>query len=262
MRRFLTVVAQLALLGLFDWIYFINDFSGYTAKQWWAFALLHAAILVEFVALFVLRRMKAMPISKKHPIVVFTVYFVIQLVLAIVFTLVNKIELKYVIIFEATVLVLELLAFGTLYLMQRHRDKKSGNVTEKPKKKHESVVEDDDEDETEEEAVETVEEEEPAPIKVKSSAMLLLLQFLADPAKWNVPEELSKDIDILTQIASNASQHSYDVLGGIEVQLKTQTDALKSYVGNQSIDRAKATVRKIIEILNERENQIDEIEQN
>lgn len=250
MRRFLMIVSQLALLGLFDWIYFIND-----AKQWWAFGLLHAVVVVEFIALYVLRRMKTMPISKKHPIVVFTVYFAIQFIATTVYTLVDQENVRYILsIVFWTVFVLELLAFGALYLMLRHSEK--GKEPKKEKNQKGKTTD------TAEGKNADANEEENAPIKVNSSSMILLLQFLSNPGDFDIPEELSKDIDILTQIASNATQHSYDVLGGLEVKLKVQIDSLKSYIEKKSVSRAKATVKKIVETLNDRENQIDEIERN
>ena len=87
------------------------------------------------------------------------------------------------------------------------------------------------------------------------------MKFLADPSNWDVPEGF-KEIDQLTEAASTASQYTYEELSEIEDSIKEQTNALKAYLQNDSIPRAKTVLYNIIDLLEEREAKIDEIENN
>lgn len=252
MISYLLFLPQLALIALYDWIFFVNEYTAFSANCWWAFSFLHTSLLVEFVSVVLLRHMKQMPLTKKHPMWLFTIIMGIQFLLSVVFSLVSIIKLKWVVILSSVVFAVELLSFGVLMLVQKHRDKKINSYS----------------DETEEEDVpEEVEPEPepepelpPPPEKIKSTAMLLLMKFLADPNNWDVPEDF-EEINRLTELVSASSQYTYDELLSLESDLKEQTDALKKYIQNKSMDRAKKTIAVIIDLLKEREIRIGEIEE-
>ena len=237
---------QIALIVLYDWIFFVNEYTAFSANCWWAFSFLHATLLVEFVSVYLLRHMKQMPFTKKHPMWLFTIVMGIQFLFAVVFSLVNIIKLKWVIILSAFVFMVELLSVGVLLLVQKHREKNG----------HYGYDEMESQDEPE-----IVEPELPPPPKnIKSSAMLLLMKFLADPSNWDVPEDFD-EINELTELASSSTQYTYEELSTIESELKDQTNALKTYIQNQSMNQAKKSVFIIIDLIKEREAQINKIEE-
>lgn len=186
----LLLLPQLALIALYDWIFFVNEYTAFPANCWWAFSFLHATLLVEFVSIYLLRHQKQMPFTKKHPMWLFTIVFGIQFVFAVVFSLVQIIKLKWVIILSAIIFAAELASLGVLLLVQKHREK-SGHI-----------------DSIEEDVDVVVEDDEPElpppPQKIKSTAMLLLMKFLADPSNWDVPEEFD-EINQLTELASSST---------------------------------------------------------
>ena len=91
--------------------------------------------------------------------------------------------------------------------------------------------------------------------------MLLLMKFLADPNNWDVPEDFD-EINALTELASSSTQYTYEELSALESDLKEQTNALKTYIQNRSMNRAKNSVFVIMDLLEERENKIFEVENN
>lgn len=256
MRYYLLFLPQFALVALYDWIFFMNEYSEFSANRWWAFAFLHATLLAEFVFMCFLRHMKKMPISKKHPMCWFTIVMGLQFLMVIIFSLVDF-RLRWVIILCASIFALELFSGGILLLVQKRREKR-GSSNEKEEVKGKKVKE----KKIKEEKVKEEEPElPPPPKKIKSSAMLLLMKFLADPGNWDVPEGFS-EIDALTDMASTSTQYTYEELAQIESEIKEQTDALKSYLKNESLTRAKNEVYIIMDLLRKRERQIREIEKN
>lgn len=63
-------------------------------------------------------------------------------------------------------------------------------------------------------------------------------------------------------LASHSTQYTYEELSAIEFDLKEQTSALKTYIQNRSMKRAKNSAFIIMDLLEERENKIFEIENN
>lgn len=245
MLSYLLFLPQFALIALYDWIFFVNEYTAFPANCWWAFSFLHANLLVEFVSVYLLRHMKQMPFTKKHPMWLFTIVIGIQFLFAVVFSLVSIIKLKWVIILSTFVFAAELLSLGFLLLVQKHREKKG----------YSDYDEAEDEDEPEE-----IEPELPSPPqKIKSTAMLLLMKFLADPNNWDVPEDFN-EINELTDLASSSTQYTYEELSFLESDLKEQTNALKTYIQNKSMSRAKNSVFIIMDLLEEREKKIFEFE--
>ena len=253
MVSYLLFLPQIALIALYDWIFFVNEYTAFPANCWWAFSFLHATLLVEFLSAYLLRRMKQMPFTKKHPMWLFTIVIGIQYLFAVVFSLVSFIKLKWVIILSACVFAVELLSLGILLLVQKHREKKGCDECEETEDQPENAAEEQDEPE------EAEPELPPPPKKVKSTAMLLLMKFLADPSNWDVPEDFDEIIE-LTELASASSQYTYEELSAIEADLKDQTNALKTYIRNNSMPRAKNTVFIIMDLLIEREKRIVELE--
>ena len=245
MINYLLFLPQIALIALYDWIFFVNEYTAFPANCWWAFSFLHATLLVEFVSVYLLRHMKQMPFIKKHPLWLFTIVIGIQFLFSVVFSLVSFIKLKWVIILLTFVFAAELLSLGFLLLVQKHREKKGYSDYDEA------------EDEGEPEEIEP--ELPPPPKKVKSTAMLLLMKFLADPNNWDVPEDFN-EINELTDLASSSTQYTYDELSAIESDLKEQTNALKTYIQNNSMNRAKNSVFIIMDLLEEREKRIFEFE--
>ena len=241
MLSYLLFLPQIALVALYDWIFFVNEYTAFPANCWWAFSFLHATLLAEFVSVYLLRHMKQMPFTKKHPMWLFTIVIGIQFLFAVVFSLVSIIKLKWVIILSAIVFVTELLSLGVLLLVQKRREKKGYTEC--------------DETMDEDEAEEVEPELPPPPKKIKSTAMLLLMKFLADPNNWDVPEDFD-EIDELTELASRSTQYTYEELSAIESELKEQTNALKTYIQNNSMNRAKNSVFIIMDLLEEREKKI------
>ena len=245
MLSYLLFLPQIALIALYDWIFFVNEYTAFPANCWWAFSFLHATLLAEFVSVYLLRHMKQMPFTKKHPMWLFTIIMGIQLLFAVVFSLVSIIKLKWVIILSAFVFVAELLSLGVLLLVQKHREKKEcGGYDEVDSQNEPEIVEP---------------ELPPPPKKIKSTAMLLLMKFLADPNNWDVPENFD-EINELIEMASHSTQYTYEELSAIESELKEQTNALKTYIQNSSMNRAKNSVFIILDLLKERENKIFEVE--
>ena len=145
----------------------------------------------------------------------------------------------------AFVFIAELLSLDVLLLVQKHREKNG----------HDGCDEMENQDEPE-----IVEPElPPPPKKIKSSAMLLLMKFLADPSNWDVPEDFD-EINGLIELASRSTQYTYEELSAIESDLKEQTNALKTYIQNRSMNRAKNSVFIIMDLLEEREKRIFEFE--
>lgn len=245
MLNYLLFLPQLALIALYDWIFFVNEYTAFSANCWWAFSFLHATLLVEFISVYFLRHMKQMPFTKKHPMWLFTIVVGIQFLFAVVFSLVSIIKLKWVIILSALVFVTELLSLGVLLLVQKHREKKEYS--------EDDYIEDDEEPEKIEPEL------PPPPKKIKSTAMLLLMKFLADPNNWDVPEGFD-EINELTELASSSTQYTYEELSALESDLKEQTNALKTYIQNRSMNRAKNSVFIIMDLLEEREKKIFEVE--
>ena len=245
MLNYLLFLPQLALIALYDWIFFVNEYTAFPANCWWAFSFLHATLLVEFVSVYLLRHMKQMPFTKKHPMWLFTIVMGIQFLFAVVFSLVSIIKLKWVVILSTFVFMAELLSLGVLLLAQKHREK------------NEYAGYDETESQDEPEIVEP--EPPPPPKKIKSSAMLLLMKFLADPRNWDVPEDFD-EINGLIELASRSTQYTYEELSAIESDLKEQTNALKTYIQNQSMNRAKNSVFIIMDLLEEREKRIFDFE--
>lgn len=242
---FLLFVPQILLITLYDLVYFTNDYVSFSANCWWAFSFLHATLLTELISIYLLRHMKQMPFTKKHPMWLFTIEFGIQYLFAVVFSLVRIIKLKWVIILSSVVFIIELFSLEVLLLIQKHREKISaedGTETES-----EDIVDGD-------------ERELPSPPpKITSTAMLLLMKFLADPNNWDVPEEFN-EINRLTELASSSTQYTYEKLLYIENDIKEQTNALKTYIQSESFQRAKSTVLTIIDLLERREKIIFDIE--
>lgn len=245
MINHLLFLPQIALIALYDWIFFVNEYTAFSANCWWAFSFLHATLLVEFVSVYLLRHMKQMPFTKRHPMWLFTIVIGIQFLFSVVFSLVSFIKLKWVIILLTFVFAAELLSLGFLLLVQKHREKKGYS--------------DYDEAEDEDEPEEIEPELPPPPKKIKSTAMLLLMKFLADPNNWDVPEDFN-EINELTDLASSSTQYTYEELSAIESDLKEQTNALKTYIQNNSMNRAKNSVFIIMDLLEEREKRIFEFE--
>ena len=245
MRNYFLFLPQLALAALYDWIFFVNEYSAYPAERWWAFAFLHATLLAEIVFVCFLRRMKQMPLIKKQPMWLFTTVFALQFLLTVVFSLVSAITLKWVIILSSAVLAIHLLLFGILLLVQKRRDKKERG------------------DEDSSEVIEPEPQPEPElpepPKKIKSSSMLLLLKFLSDPGSWEVPADFAV-MKELTDAASSSKQYTYEELSDIEAKLKEHTNALKTFIKNKSMQRAESTALAIIDLLKEREDKIFEVE--
>lgn len=57
-------------------------------------------------------------------------------------------------------------------------------------------------------------------------------------------------------------KYTYEELSALESDLKEQTNALKTYIQNRSMNRAKNSVFIIMDLLEERENKIFEVENN
>lgn len=87
------------------------------------------------------------------------------------------------------------------------------------------------------------------------------MKFLADSSNWDVPEDFD-EINELTELASASTQYTYEELSAIESDLKEQTNALKTYIQNRSMNRAKNSVFVIMDLLKEREKKILGFENN
>lgn len=247
MLHYLLFLPQIALITLYDWVFFANEYTLFPANCWWAFAFLHVTLMFEFVSMYFLRQMKQMPFTKKHPMWLFTIIIGIQFLLTVIFSLVSTIKLKWVIILLAFVFTTELLSLGVLLFVQKHRNKKGHN-------NYGEALDEDVQKEVEQDLL-------PPPKQIKSTSLLLLMKFLANPNSWGVPEDFY-EIDELTVLASTSSQYTYNELLYLESALKLHTDALKKYIQNQSINRAKNSIFVIMDLLQEREKRINEIEEN
>lgn len=61
-------------------------------------------------------------------------------------------------------------------------------------------------------------------------------------------------------VVTDCRQYTYEELRSIEEEIKVQTNALKIYTNNNSVERATATAKRIINLLDLREEEIDKIE--
>lgn len=229
MKKYLLLLPQLALIALYNWIFFSNDISTYAANSWWAYVLLHVAFVVEIVALCFLKGLKEMPIIKKHHIWAFTVVFAIQFIFDVIFALVKTIELNLVIILSGSALLLELILFGVLFLVQRHREKNGS----------------DEEDDG----------------KPKSQAILDLKELLSNRKKWNISEDLG-EITALTRVVDMATKNTSDEIADIEKKVQSQVKALKKYIKNGSEEDAKKVANTLMDLLSKREERIRKVEEN
>ncbi len=253
LKIFGSFLCHILLLGLFDYFFFTHALGNRTNVIWWTFSFYQVAIVSSMIMMILLRRLDKTLFIKALPSTCFliagTIYFVIASLL-IVFGLKH---VKATIILHAVCCLVYLLFYAVLGIYHRIKF---------PKAPAELV---DEEPEVLEEAEVSEEPEEPEEIvkkplvKTKSKTVMLLMTFVTDVKKW----DNLKDMPFLEQLieaASSCTQYTYEELLDWEEELNTQLKALKSYTLNNSVERAAKTARRVMNLLEEREQRIADLE--
>lgn len=232
------VIGQLVLLGGFDYFFVIHSIGVSSAHSWWFFAAYNLVAVSAIVMSVVLRRLDDV---KMLPSTVLLIIVLISFLFSTVTVIIDYQNLKFTIISSLSMVIICALAEVIMYIIQRHR-----------------CEPEEDEDDSEQDEVEEVVEVK-VKKKIKSSAFLLLMTYITDIQEWeNLPS--MPFVDELTGVVSKCRQYTYEDLRSIEEELKVQTNALKSYTNNNSVERAKLTANRIIDLLKKREEELDRIE--
>lgn len=88
---------------------------------------------------------------------------------------------------------------------------------------------------------------------------LLIEDYVTDLKKWNNLDSMPF-LNELIDVVTNCRQYTYEELRSIEEEIKVQTNALKTYTNNNSVERATSTANRIVILLDQREEEIDKIE--
>lgn len=235
--KYLWTLPQIIFLALFDIVFFLNDTSAYTDVNWWCFALLHTAFVLEIVSLVLLRKLKTLPFSKKtHPIMAFMVVFLCHALCATLLSLIPNVEFKITLIINLVFIAAMLVLLGYLLLVQLYRIKKEEKKNPKPKK------------------------EKPAPPeKLDSTALEALKQTVNNDT--SLAGVISADeLNSLKELVDLATPYTYEELDYTEKELKKQLNLLKTLLANDDKDSIPDVIEDIKSVLASRENQISDVE--
>ena len=235
--KYLWTLPQIIFLALFDVVFFLNDTSAYTDGNWWCFALLHTAFVLEIVSLILLKKLKTLPFSKKtHPIIAFMVVFLCHVLVAALFCLIPNVDFTVVLIANFALIGIMLVLLGYLLLVQLYRVRKEEKKNPKPKK------------------------EKPAPPEKLKSTALADLQTMIEESKELASLLPPEEHTALKELAELATPYTYEELEYTEKELKKQQNLLKTLLTNDDTDAIMDAVEDIKSVLASRESQIAEVE--
>jgi hypothetical protein len=235
--KYFWTLPQLIFLALFDVVFFLNDTSAYTDVNWWCFALLHVAFVLEIVSLVLLRKLKTLPFSKKtHPIIAFMVVFLCHALCATLFSLIPNVEFKIALIANLIFIAVMLVLLGYLLLVQLYRVKKEEKKNPKPKK------------------------EKPAPPEKLDSTALEALKQTVDNNAALAGAIPADELNSLKELVGLATPYTYEELDYTEKELKKQLNLLKTLLANDDKDAIPEVIEDVKSVLASRENQIADVE--
>lgn len=238
----LAVIVQLVLLSSFDYFFVIHSIGVSSAYSWWFFAAYNLVAISAIVMSIVLRHLDDVKIL---PSTVLMITVLIAFLFSTVTIIIDYQNLSFSIIASLSMVMIGVIVEATMYVIQHYRCKRASTKVEF---QHNDLRED-----VKDDVVINVK------VKIKSSALLLLMTYITDLKKWenlNSMPFLNELIDVVT----NCRQYTYEELRSIEEEIKVQTNALKIYTNNNSVERAASTANRIVILLDQREEKIDKIE--
>ena len=238
----LAVIVQLMLLSSFDYFFVIHSIGISSVYSWWFFAAYNLVSASAVVMSIVLRHIDDV---KVLPSTILTVTVLISFVFSTTSIIIDYQNLKFTIISAFSMVIISVMMETTMYVIQHYRCKRT---TVEAETQRADLSEDDEDD-----AVIVVK------VKIKSSALLLLMTYITDLKKWDNLDSMPF-LEELICVVTDCRQYTYEELRSIEEEIKVQTNALKIYTNNNSVERATATAKRIINLLDLREEEIDKIE--
>lgn len=246
MKKFLkislAVIVQLVFLSSFDYFFVIHSVGISSVYSWWFFAAYNLVTASAVVMSVVLRRLDDV---KVLPSTILTVTVLISFVFSTTSIIIDYQNLKFTIISAFSMVMISAMMETTMYVIQHYRCKRTNAEAETQR----ADLSEDDEDD----AVIDVK------AKIKSSALLLLMTYITDLKKWDNLDSMPF-LNELIDVVTNCRQYTYEELRSIEEEIKVQTNALKTYTNNNSVERATSTANRIVILLDQREEEIDKIE--
>jgi len=238
----LAVMFQLVLLSFFDYFFVIHSIGVSSMYSWWFFAAYNLVAISAVIMSIVLRHIDDV---KVLPSTVLMITVLISFLFSAISIIIDYQNLKFVIISAFSMVIISTVMEAIMYLIQHYRCKR----TKTEEKLQQSDLGEYDEDDV------VVEDK----VKIKSSALLLLMTYVTDMKKWDNLDSMPF-LNELIDVVTNCRQYTYEELRSIEEEIKVQTNALKTYTNNNSVERATSTANRIVILLDQREEEIDKIE--
>lgn len=238
----LAVMVQLVLLSIFDYFFVIHSIGVSSVYSWWFFAAYNLVAISAVIMSIVLRHIDDV---KVLPSTVLMITVLISFLFSTISIIVDYQNLKFAIISAFSMVIISTVMEAIMYLVQHYRCKRTKTEVEV----QQSDLGEDAEDDV------VVEEK----VKIKSSALLLLMTYITDLKKWDNLDSMPF-LNELINVVTDCRQYTYEELRSIEEEIKVQTNALKAYTNNNSVERATSTANRIVILLNQREEEIDKIE--
>lgn len=238
----LAVIVQLVLLISFDYFFVIHSIGVSSVYSWWFFGAYNLVAISAIIMSIVLRRIDDV---KVLPSTVLMITVLISFLFSTIAIIIDYKNLKFSIISAFSIVIISAVMETTMYVIQHYRCKRT--------KAEEEVQQSDLGEDNEEDVVVEVK------VKIKSSALLLLMTYITDLKKWDNLDSMPF-LDELINVVTDCRQYTYEELRSIEEEIKVQTNALKTYTNNNSVERATSTANRIVNLLDQREEEIDKIE--
>lgn len=238
----LAVIVQLVLLSSFDYFFIVHSVGVGSVYCWWFFAAYNLVAISAVIMSVVLRHMDDV---KLLPSTVLTITTLISFLFSTISVIMDYQNIKFSIISALGMVIINAVAETTMYVIQHYRCGRTKVETEAQQSDFGEYDEDDTAGEVK--------------TKIKSSALLLLMTYVTDLKKWDNLSSMPF-LDDLICVVTDCRQYTYEELRGIEEEIKVQTNALKTYTNNNSVERATATANRIVNLLDQREEELDRIE--
>lgn len=232
---------QLVLLSFFDYFFVIHSIGVSSMYSWWFFAAYNLVAISAVIMSIVLRHIDDV---KVLPSTVSMITVLISFLFSTI-SIIDYQNLKFVIISAFSMVIISTVMEAIMYLIQHYRYKHTKTEVELQQSDLGEYAEDD-----------VVVEDK---VKIKSSALLLLMTYVTDMKKWDNLDSMPF-LEELIRVVTDCRQYTYEELRSIEEEIKVQTNALKTYTNNNSVERATSTANRIVILLDQREEEIDKIE--
>ena len=238
----LAVMVQLVLLSFFDYFFVIHSIGVSSMYSWWFFVAYNLVAISAVIMSIVLRHIDDV---KVLPSTVLMITVLISFLFSAISIIIDYQNLKFAIISAFSMVIISAAMEAIMYLIQHYRCKRTKTEVELQQSDLGEYAEDD-----------VVVEDK---VKIKSSALLLLMTYVTDMKKWANLDSMPF-LNELIDVVTNCRQYTYEELRSIEEEIKVQTNALKTYTNNNSVERATSTANRIVILLDQREEEIDKIE--